>query len=148
MIEHKKIIAVALNGPAVGIGAALLGQADFIYAVENAYLLTPFTNLSIPPELASTYMFAQRMGVAKANEALLMSKKIPAQELLSRGFVNKLYPNQPDASFLASVIHELKDRFEGIPHDNLLKTRALIRFPYRHYAELNNVSEVFNGAEQ
>ena len=148
LLDHPKILVAALNGPAIGISAAMLGQFDFIYAVESAYLLTPFSNLGIPPEMSSSYLFVQRMGIAKANEALILSKKITAQELLARGFANKLFPDQPASSFHASVIAYVHDRFSGIPAQTMLMIKQLIRAPYRRAADLANVNEVMAGASQ
>lgn len=36
LYRHSKILIAGLNGPAIGISAALLGHFDFVYAVENA----------------------------------------------------------------------------------------------------------------
>jgi len=38
---HPKILITALNGPAVGLSAALIVFSDFIYCVPHAFLLTP-----------------------------------------------------------------------------------------------------------
>lgn len=41
---HSKLLVVGMNGPAVGLSAAFIGWADFVYAVESAWLLTPFSS--------------------------------------------------------------------------------------------------------
>jgi hypothetical protein len=41
---------------------------DFVYAVENAYFLTPFAAISLVAEGGASLSLVQRMGVAKANE--------------------------------------------------------------------------------
>ncbi len=48
--NHPKILVIALNGPAVGLSAALTGFGDFVYAVPHAFLLTPFTSLGLVSE--------------------------------------------------------------------------------------------------
>ncbi len=40
---HPKILITALNGPAIGLSAALIAFSDFIYAMPHTFLLTPFT---------------------------------------------------------------------------------------------------------
>jgi peroxisomal 3,2-trans-enoyl-CoA isomerase len=45
-----------------------------IYAVENAYVFTPFSALSIVAEGAASLTFVQRMGVKAAKEALVLGK--------------------------------------------------------------------------
>ena len=74
---------VGLNGPAVGLSAALIGFADFVYCTPSTFLLTPFSSLGLVAEGGASRALAQRLGVSKANEALIMSKKITAEELLS-----------------------------------------------------------------
>jgi peroxisomal 3,2-trans-enoyl-CoA isomerase len=70
--SHSKILVTALNGPVIGLSAALISHSDFIYAVSDAYLMTPFTSLGLVAEGGSSVAFVQRMGQGKANEALLL----------------------------------------------------------------------------
>jgi Delta3-Delta2-enoyl-CoA isomerase len=130
----------------VGLSAALIAFSDFVYAVENAFLLTPFSSLGLVAEGASSFAFVQRMGISKANEALILSKRISAQELLQCGFVNKLFPQQPDASFRASVLAYVNDKFgDHLNSESLLGIKKLIRAPYLDQIDRSNVQEVFGG---
>lgn len=43
-------------------------HVDLIYCVENAYLLTPFSAISLVCEGGASETFPRRMGIAKANE--------------------------------------------------------------------------------
>jgi len=47
---HPKILITALNGPAIGLSAALISLSDFVYAAPHAFLLTPFTSLGLVAE--------------------------------------------------------------------------------------------------
>lgn len=111
---HKKILCAALNGPAIGLSAAILGHFDFIYSVENAYIQTPFTSLSLVAEGGASMSFPRRMGISKANEALIYGKRLGASEMLANGFFNKLFPASSDEVFIGSVMAYLKDRFDGL----------------------------------
>lgn len=88
--SHSKILVTALNGPVVGLSAALSAFSDFIYCAPHTYLLTQFSSLGLVAEGGASRAMVHRMGVSKANEALLMSRRIPASELLACGFVNKI----------------------------------------------------------
>ncbi|SCV58411.1 related to delta3-cis-delta2-trans-enoyl-CoA isomerase [Fusarium fujikuroi] len=88
---HPKILVVALNGPVVGMAAALIAFADFIYCTGETYLLTPFATFGLISEGASSMAFAERMGISKANEALILAKRISSKELLEAGFVNQIF---------------------------------------------------------
>lgn len=85
---HPKILITALNGPAIGLSAALIAHSDFIYAAPHAFILTPFTSLGLVAEGGASRAFVKRLGIAKANEALIMSKRIGVEELVGCGFVN------------------------------------------------------------
>ncbi|KAK3075528.1 dodecenoyl-CoA isomerase [Teratosphaeriaceae sp. CCFEE 6253] len=131
---HPKILVAALNGPAVGLSAALLGFADFIYAAPHTFVLTPFSSLGLVAEGLASKSFVQRMGITKANEALIMSKRITCEELVQCGFVNKVFDTQPGESdkFLELVLKEVDDRLgDHLVPDSMTKIKALIRKPDR-----------------
>jgi peroxisomal 3,2-trans-enoyl-CoA isomerase len=151
---HPKILVVALNGPAVGLSAALIAFADFIYAAPHSFLLTPFSSLGLVAEGGASRAFVERLGISKANEALIMSKKITCDELIATGFVNKVFTapsgRQDDSEgFLALVLAEVEERLG--PHlvqSSLLKIKDLIRKPGREAFDRQNVAEVFEGLER
>ena len=148
---HPKILITALNGPAVGLSAALISLSDFIYAAPHSFLLTPFTSLGLVAEGGSSRAFVQRLGISKANEALIMSKRITAEELLQVGFVNKIFDTEKDEQekFLEEVLKEVEDRLgDHLNDDSLLKVKALIRKPERELMDQQNVAEVFGGLER
>ena len=148
---HPKILVTALNGPVVGLSAALIALSDFIYATPHVYLLTPFTSLGLVAEGASSMAFVQRLGISKANEALIMSKRISSEELVSTGFVNKVFDTGKDESdkFLQLVLKEIDDRLgDHLNSDSLLKVKALIRKPERAALDAQNVAEVFGGLDR
>lgn len=152
--SHSKILVVALNGPAVGLSAALIAHADFIYAAPHAFLLTPFSSLGLVAEGGASRAFVERLGIAKANEALIMSKRITCDELVAAGFVNKVIKaesGKPEDStgFLKNVLAEVEDRLG--PHLNqssLLKIKELVRRPEREILERQNGLEAFMGLER
>ncbi|KAJ5166409.1 uncharacterized protein N7482_005190 [Penicillium canariense] len=152
--NHSKILVVALNGPAVGLSAALIAHADFIYAAPHAFLLTPFSSLGLVAEGGASRAFVERLGIAKANEALLMSKRIPCEELLAAGFVNKVIKadsgNREDsAGFLKNVLAEVDDRLgTHLNQSSLLKIKELVRRPEREILDRQNGIEAFMGLER
>ncbi|KIM87001.1 hypothetical protein PILCRDRAFT_4240 [Piloderma croceum F 1598] len=127
LYSHSKILVAALNGPVMGIAAAFLGHFDFIYSMPNAWLSVPFTFLGIVAEGGSSVSFVNRMGLARANEVLLWGRKKDAQELLECGFINKIFPQQPVASFHSTVREYLLSELEGLDPVALLTVKKLIR---------------------
>lgn len=146
---HPKILVTALNGPAVGLSAALIALSDFVYATPHTYLLTPFSSLGLVTEGGSSVAFVQRLGISKANEALIMSKKITSDELLQTGFVNKIFEGNDrndNGGFLGQVLDEVENRLG--PHLNqqsLIKIKELIRKPYIELFEAQGAREVMEG---
>lgn len=148
--SHRKILVAALNGPVVGIAAALVGMCDFVYAAPHSYLLCPFTSLGLVAEGLSSRAMVTRLGPARGPEALLMSKRISCEELVQCGFVNKTFETKPEdwQGFLKLVLEEVDSRLG--PHlvpDSLLRIKSLIKAPERDLYDSMGVKEVFSGLE-
>ena len=79
IIRFPKIFAAAVNGPAVGIAVTLLMHCDLVHCSDSASFWAPFTRLALVPELCSSQTFIASHGLSKANELLLMGKKVDAQ---------------------------------------------------------------------
>ncbi|XP_026175596.1 chromodomain Y-like protein 2 [Mastacembelus armatus] len=90
-IQFKKPIVVAVNGPALGLGASILPLCDVVWASERAWFQTPCAALHLTPSGCSSYTFPQILGVALANEMLFCGRKLTAQEGCSRGLVSQVF---------------------------------------------------------
>ena len=151
---HPKILVTALNGPAVGLSAALIAFSDFIYAAPHAYILTPFSSLGLVAEGGASFAFVKRLGVSKANEALIMSKRIGIEELVQTGFVNKVFDvkvktEEDSEKFLGEVLKEVDDRLgDHLNGESLVKIKALIRKPDLDMLDRQGVEEVFGGLQR
>ncbi|OAA56624.1 peroxisomal-enoyl-isomerase [Niveomyces insectorum RCEF 264] len=151
---HPKILVVGLNGPVVGLSAALVAFADFVYCTPSTFLLTPFSSLGLVAEGAASLGLIQRLGRAKANEALLMSKRIGSDELLATGFVNAVFDvghdnNHDHTAFHARVRREIDERLGAhLVGDSLLGIKRLVRGADADRLDLQNVHEVFAGLDR
>ncbi|KAM9408984.1 chromodomain Y-like protein 2 [Pholidichthys leucotaenia] len=90
-IHFKKPIVVAINGPALGLGASILPLCDVVWASERAWFQTPCAAIHLTPSGCSSYTFPQILGVALANEMLFCGRKLTAQEACSRGLVSQVF---------------------------------------------------------
>jgi len=148
---HPKILITALNGPVIGLSAALIAHSDFIYAAPHTYLLTPFSSLGLVAEGNSSKAFVERLGISKANEALIMSKRITCEELVHTGFVNKVFDIQPGESdkFLQLVLDEINDRLgDHLNSSSILKIKEQIRSVDRAAHDKQLVAEFMGGLER
>lgn len=95
MIDHKKVLVIALNGPGVGAGAAWFqGTSDLFYAAEGSWLQVTFSQMGLVPENGSAVNWAQHMGVHRANDWLMFGGRASAEELKEMGMVNKIFPKE------------------------------------------------------
>jgi enoyl-CoA hydratase/carnithine racemase len=82
LIAYPKVLCAAVQGPAVGIGVTLLLHCDIVHCSPTASFWAPFTRLALVPELCSSVTFLETMGLSKANELLLLGKRIDAKKAL------------------------------------------------------------------
>ncbi|CAI6092409.1 unnamed protein product [Clonostachys chloroleuca] len=127
--------------------AALISHSDFIYSVPDAYVLTPFSSLELVAEGGASVAFVQRMGWGKANEALILGRKIPVQELVQVGFVNKLF--QDKAKFRQQVLEHVQATFgDHVVGSSMLGTKALLRRRLVHEQDEAAPLETFGGLDR
>lgn len=147
--QHPKILIAALNGPTVGLSAALLGFVDFCYVAPHAFLLTPFSSLGLVTEGGASIGLVQRLGLPLANEALLMSRKITAERLLQSGFATKIISGKDandSAGFLEKVLEEVEDKLgDHLVPESLIGIKKLIRAPFDEAIEAQGVREIYAG---
>ncbi|KAH7357359.1 putative enoyl-CoA isomerase [Pyrenochaeta sp. MPI-SDFR-AT-0127] len=147
--SHSKVLICALNGPVLGLSAALISHADFIYAVPQAYLLTPFGSLGLVSEGGASTAFLHRMGVGLANEALLKGRKIAADELKAVGFVNNIVPAKDEHEFRARVLEDVKDSFGAhLVPSSVIETKRIMRRSVIREQEALALDELFTGVKR
>ena len=100
-------VIAAVNGFALGGGCELSMSCDIRLASENAVFGQPETGLGITPGFGGTQRLARIIPVGKAKEMLYAGTKVKADEALSLGLVNAVYPSEellPAAEKLAAKI--------------------------------------------
>jgi 2-(1,2-epoxy-1,2-dihydrophenyl)acetyl-CoA isomerase len=91
--EMPKPVIAAVNGPAVGIGCSLALAADLIVAAESAYFLLAFVNIGLVPDGGSTAFLPARIGYARAAEMAMLGERVPAEQALEWGLINRVVPD-------------------------------------------------------
>jgi peroxisomal 3,2-trans-enoyl-CoA isomerase len=131
MIDHKKVLIVALNGPAVGGGAAWFpGIADIVLASSTAWLQCPFSALGLVPENGSALSFAQHMGIHRANDFLMFGRKLSAQELLDAGMYSYVW-DATGTEFQDKVLEFLEAQLRGNDGRSMMEMKRLQNAPIR-----------------
>ncbi len=90
LIVLKKPVIAAVNGISIGIGVTLLLHCDYILSVESARFSTPFIDLGLCPEAASSQLLPLRIGDLNARRLLLLGEQISAQTALEWGLINQI----------------------------------------------------------
>ncbi|XP_041927712.1 chromodomain Y-like protein [Alosa sapidissima] len=136
-IQFKKPIVVAVNGPAIGLGASILPLCDVIWANEKAWFQTPYATIGQTPDACSSITFPRIMGVASANEMLLSGRKLTAQEACAKGLVSQvLWPG----TFMQEVMVRIRE-LVSCNSIVLRESKALVRNSNRTTLEQANERE-------
>lgn len=88
LASAEKPLVAAVQGGAVGVGVTMLLHCDIVYASSKATFHTPFVDLALVPEAASSMLLPRFAGHQRAAEMLLAGKKIDAARAREFGFVN------------------------------------------------------------
>jgi enoyl-CoA hydratase/carnithine racemase len=86
-IAEKPLVA-AVDGIAVGVGTTMLLHCDHVLLSERAKLSTPFVNLALVPEAASSLLAPRIMGHARAFEMLVMGRPLSPEAAVAAGIAN------------------------------------------------------------
>lgn len=131
MIDHKKVLILALNGPAVGGGAAWFpGIADIVLASSGAWLQCPFSALGLVPENGSAISFAQSIGIHRANDFLMFGRKLTAKELEDVGLYNYVWDATGD-EFQSKVVGFLEEQLKSNDGKSMMEMKRLQNAPIR-----------------
>ena len=138
LLELKKPIIVAVNGPTVGVGVTMILPMDIRIAAESARFGMVFVRRGVIPELASPWFLPRIVGVSKAAELMYTGRIISAQEALECGLVSRVVP---DAE-LMSVAREMASEIaaHAAPVSLALTKRMLWQFLAE--SDLDRVEEI------
>lgn len=81
-------VVAAVRGWAAGIGLHLAIAADFCVAAADAQFWEPFTARGFTPDSGGTWLVPRRVGVTRANELLLLGRKLSGTEAAEWGLVH------------------------------------------------------------
>lgn len=94
LLRESKPIVCAVNGAAVGIGVTMCLPADQIVASTAAKFGMGFIKMGLVPELASTRLLVQRVGIGRASDLMLSGRIVSAADAHRAGLVDDLV--EPD----------------------------------------------------
>lgn len=123
MIDHKKVLVLAMNGPGVGAGGSWFqGLSDIFYMAEGAWLQVTFSQLGLLPETGSAISWGQSIGAHRANDWLMFGGKATADELHKMGLVNQIFPAE---GFHDKVKDYLKEMLKERSGKSMMEAKRL-----------------------
>jgi len=125
LIECNKPVIAAVTGAAIGIGTTMLLHCDFAYISDEARLAMPFVSLGLVPEFASSLLFPQLAGQARAAEKLLLGDPFTGADAVEFGLANAVLP----AGEVVNHARRVAERFNSLPPGAVRDAKRLLRAP-------------------
>jgi 2-(1,2-epoxy-1,2-dihydrophenyl)acetyl-CoA isomerase len=87
----KPVIA-AVPGSAAGIGLSLALTCDLLIMADDAFLVSPFTTISLVPDGGLNWLLVRQLGYRRAFQLSVESERIDAARCVQLGLANKAVP--------------------------------------------------------
>ncbi|MBY8975468.1 crotonase/enoyl-CoA hydratase family protein [Rhodobacteraceae bacterium NNCM2] len=121
--EIDKPLIAAVDGLAVGIGTTLLFHCDMVFATLESRFITPFVNLGLVAENASSLLAPRQMGPQRAFELLAMGEPFTAERAREAGLVNAVLPPEELEPHALATARKLAN----LPQQALRLTKKLLK---------------------
>jgi enoyl-CoA hydratase/carnithine racemase len=128
-----KPLVAAVQGNAVGVGTTMLLHCDLVYLADDAKLMTPFVNLALVPEAASSWLLPARIGHVRAFAMFALGEPIDAQTARTYGLANEVVP----LSDLRPRAHRAAETLAKRPAGAISHTKGLMREIERMVGQMN-----------
>ncbi|MEL7310058.1 MAG: enoyl-CoA hydratase-related protein [Pseudomonadota bacterium] len=90
IVTMPKPVIAAVNGAAAGIGMSFALAADLAVMGENAFLLAPFSTISLVPDGGANWFLQKALGYKRAFQLAVEAERIDAKRCLEWGLVNRV----------------------------------------------------------
>ena len=118
----KPVIA-AIPGSAAGIGLSVALQCDLLIMAEGAFMLSPFTTISLVPDGGLNWLLVRQIGYRRAFQLSIESERISADRCVELGLANKAVP----AEDLMSLALEWAQALSRRAPLSIAATKAVMR---------------------
>jgi enoyl-CoA hydratase/carnithine racemase len=120
-----KVMIAGVEGLAIGIGTTMLLHCDLVLATAGTIFSTPFVDLGLVPEAASSLLLPRLIGRQRAAKHLLLGDPFNAETALEYGLVTEIVP----AEELGHELRSMSERLAAKPRDAVRLTKALLMAP-------------------
>ena len=123
----KPVIA-AVPGSAAGIGLSLALTCDLLIMADDAFLLSPFTTISLVPDGGLNWLLVRQLGYRRAFQLSVESERIDATRCVELGLANKVVP----ADALQDAVREWATSLAKRAPLSLAATKKVMRLAQDH----------------
>ena len=93
IINAQQPFIAAINGSASGIGLSFALTCDLIIMADNAFMLSPFTTISLIPDGGMNWYLVHQLGYQRAFQLSIESERVSASRCVDLGLANKMVPS-------------------------------------------------------
>lgn len=90
--EIPKPVIAAVPGFAAGIAMSFVLQSDLVVMAHDAFLLSPFTTISLLPDGGLNRLLVRQIGYQRAFQLSIESERIGAERCIELGLANRTAP--------------------------------------------------------
>jgi len=88
--EMPQPVIAAVGGSAAGIGMSVALACDLLVMADNAFLLSPFTTISLLPDGGLNWLLVHQLGYRRAFQLSIESERISAARCVDLGLANRM----------------------------------------------------------
>ncbi len=88
----RQPVIAAVGGSAAGIGMSVALACDLLIMADNAFLLSPFTTISLVPDGGQNWFLVQQLGYRVAFQLAVEAERIYAERCVDLGLANRTAP--------------------------------------------------------
>lgn len=126
MLKGEKPIVAAVEGYAVGAGLSLAALCDIVVADETAKFNCAFNKVGLMPDMASTWVLPQRLGLGMARRLMMTGETIDAARAAQIGLVEEVVGK---GAALDKAMEMARDLAAGAPAALAMTKAMLGRWP-------------------
>ena len=142
LVANEKPLVAGVDGAAIGIGTTMILHCDYALASNRSVFATPFVDLGLVPEAASSLIVPQLMGNRLAFEMLAMGAKFDANRARETGLINAV----TEPATLEAQTLETARAIAAKPREAVRLARKLIRGdPSAILARIDEEAKLFSG---
>lgn len=123
LLRNSKPSVAAINGYAVGVGLTMILPCDIRIASTDVQLSIRFIKMGLMPELGSTRILSEIVGVGHAADMCLSGRMVPADEALRMGLVSEV--TEPEELFDRALARA--DEIANNPTNAVMLIKELLR---------------------